>query len=413
MPRKDGVARIYNNDHIKGTTQLWLWQHHKLRQLTEDMIPYAACSILQSGRHSGNREGRIEAALAYPKGRSGRSRVNDAYAVDTFKRLVLDKLGLNSVDEWKWLTEASLKDRALPKGYRLGAQVVMGKLEKLFRLTEVDAKYLVQSYYYKSPYGSGDERSLVSLSTTNKLWRSFNRGRDFFLPGLGTFEVEDPLFKESALATGVPKAITYFGYMTKTEYHRDISGMPRISSQVVNYLIPLSLQFGTEFDDYFVKWYEELMETCSNNTIDEIGRGLLELGLDIARSPRDTIHDYEIVRNERFSNKAPTVLADHKYTKAEQLPELTIGEHVVHPINNYGQLCEVAKALHNCARSYHSELDRGSTHLICVRTREGKPVALAQLNPKSLKYSQMVETCNKSASDEIESVYTQYLERSK
>lgn len=345
----------------------------------------------------------------------------DPYVKTTIKRLLLDPAGVKTFEEFKALDEKVLQRRVLGE-YRRKILLKAGRnMTKLFRVHPNTVRSRLLAWYYQHGYDRQDHITA---------WSRLNRGRDFFIKGMGTFNLEHIRAYISYCSGPIdPVEATFRGYAIKhLTSIGELGRYEHIGRYAASRLGKPIAELYSVNPDYAIKWFTTLVPIAQENALDEVRMQLMNMQRDVyiggelvtARPAADLldITPAQLMAERRRiyganQRGAEQVPLSHVYEKAQHDPLVVPKVGLIRPIRTYGELQDVGKRLHNCCGSYHDEVDKGESLLLVLfalteDNKEADPIALAEWDPADKGYSQVVETCNRTASHQIVTAYEKY-----
>jgi hypothetical protein len=327
---------------------------------------------------------------------SGLGRVTDSRAQDIIERLVYGPCWVKDFKEWINMPREEMEIHLLtPAMWEFSQHMRNVVLKGVFSINDQLAARTGIDYAYQT---NGEER---------KEWLNIRRGRDVFIKGLGSFPLRGiiwrNLFQRQNPTIWTVRATGYFKkYVPR---HQDRDGRYHYIHRFLRYHTPFAVLHLAQL----------LQNETYRNRIDEIVRllnhrsriGQLEECLDMSLTQLLRLaHERDEAANYDDDPNYQPFAAETQYDVG-QYPAISTPVGILAPIRSGAELDQVAQALANCSKGYHSSIVNKESVLVVLRDGE-KPVALGELDPEDLAWRQYSGIKNQKLNSKQVLAFEQY-----
>lgn len=218
-----------------------------------------------------------------------------------------------------------------------------------------------------------------------KTWKGIKRGRDLFVPGMGSFDLKHDAFRNE------------FERSYRVSNVGEIRGLGYFGDRNWSATRILQNEHGTR---WLARWYQVIKAEYENRLDEFIGNhGEPTACFDPANLE---VHPRTMLRLQQQAVVQKKLDDDENYKvefeSMKKLPDVPVGDAVLRVMRSPMMLDMAARGLHNCAASYASRVDKGKC-IVAVLEQADRPLAMGELVDGA--WRQIVGPCNRTPGREI------------
>jgi hypothetical protein len=338
------------------------------------------------------------------------SRVAKQYTRERFVKVVANSLGRDEITMRKLALDKSVvfKDHMIREVMEDGVPTVQRLVVKLFNWDSrrgKKARKAMRQYWHIAGQEPRNEWQWLTNKEL-KEWSMVKRGRDLFVKGWGSFDIQGVVAANVRWYPDSPQPphfVSARGYgIRQPHYFKEVMESPFLTEYCTRWLD----WFRTPMDHVhgdMLGWsvLDEFVQIGPRHDDDDRPR------LEIDKHPETALREYRAYMNDlygRYNDKTP--IEDEWPWVREKGSIQNTSEGVLYPIDTHQKLKEISSELDNCAATYAGQIQRKERMLV-VLIRDGKAVALGEFNSLGEMY-QLSGLHNRGVPAEVRKVYESY-----